>query len=760
MRVLVIEDGPTDTELLRMMLARAEGDAVSIEVVHDVSAGITHLKKRGADAVLLDLCDGEDLSAVETLVGSVPEVPVVAFTSREDDARGAGAVQRGAQDYLVKDQANGSMVARSLKQAIERKRAEKEFRESERRYRDLFDHMSSGVVVYQAAADGEDFVIRDFNASAERIERVRREDVIGRGVIEAFPGVTEMGLLDVFRRVWRTGELERHPAMLYRDERTTGWRENTVYKLPSGEIVAAYDDVTEREQSAEERRRLTAAIEQAAEPIVITDRTGIILYANPAFEQVTGHDRRKAVGRTPLLLKSGKHDQAFYKHLWDTIERGDVWKGEFTNRRKDGRLYEEEATISPVRDVSGRIVNYVKVARDVTQMRELEKRVRQSQKMEAIGRLAGGVAHDFNNLLTGIVGYTQLLLAGARKGSGEEGDLLQIRDLSGRATALTRQLLAFGRRQELAPVVMNLNDLVKQTTRMLSRLIGEDVELEFTGADGLWEVKADVSQMEQVLMNLAINARDAMSDGGKLTIQTGNVTVEESDDADPGKAAGDYVVLTVTDTGCGMNEETAGRVFEPFFSTKKGAVRSGLELSTVYGIVQQHGGHVEVDSRVGERTTFSVWLPRAGSHRDAAPSPSESARNKEDRETILLVEDEEAVRGVARRALEETGYTVYALDRPSPAQQLFEERGEEIDLLLTDAVLPEFDGGELYRRLSSRHRTLKALFMSGYEKGTMPGPTTIRPGAPFIRKPYTPAQLVRKVREVLHPDASASEREE
>ena len=623
MRILVIEDSATDSELLRTMLMRVEADGVSTEVAPSLVEGIACLEDKGADVVLLDLDlpDSEGLATVEALVAKAPEVPVVVYTGWADTSIGADAVQRGAQDYLVKGEANAETLARSLRQAIERKRAETKLRESERRYRELFDRMSSGVAVYEVKGEGESFVFTDFNASAERIEDVSRENAVGRSVVEVFPGVEEMGLLDVFRRVWRTGEPERHPAMFYRDSRKAGWRDNTVYKLPSGEIVAAYDDVTERQRSAEELKRLSAGIEQAAEPIMITDREGKIEYVNPAFEDVTGYGRPEAVGRTPAILKSGARDEGFYRELWETILHGQVWKGRMTNRRKDGTLYEEEATISPVRDSAGTIVNFVKVARDVTQERELEKRARQSQKMEAIGRLAGGVAHDFNNLLTGIVGYTQLLLAGTPKGSGAERDLHQIRELAGRAAGLTRQLLAFGRRQELEPAKMNLNDLVKQTTMMLRRLIGEDVQLEFVAADDLWEVKADASQIEQVLMNLAINARTAMPGGGKLKIETRNETVA-GESGDSGLARGEYAVVTVTDTGCGMNNETALHVFEPFFSTTKGA--SGLGLSTVYGIVKQHGGQIEVETTPGKLTKFEVWLPRAGEEATPTLATSET----------------------------------------------------------------------------------------------------------------------------------------
>ncbi|MGD8328191.1 MAG: ATP-binding protein [Acidobacteriota bacterium] len=405
--------------------------------------------------------------------------------------------------------------------------------------------------------------------------------------------------------------------------------------------------------------------------------------------------------------------------------------------------------ITTVTEVASHLSFVLKDAQASRTRRQLEEQLRQSQKMEAVGRLAGGVAHDFNNILTGITGYVELVLAEIDEPQARR-DLEQVRQFSDRAAGLTHQLLAFSRRQPLTVSIVDLNELVGATTDLIERLIGEDVELTFSPGVDLAAVKADAGQIEQVLMNLAVNSRDAMPDGGRLTIETSNHHLDQ-DYARRHTAVtpGDYVVLSVSDTGIGMDEETRARIFEPFYTTKEQGKGTGLGLSTVYGIVKQHDGNVWVYSEPGRGTCFKIYLPVAQGEPKAVAHGEESMPAADGDETILLVEDEPRVRDAVQRALESFGYTVLAATHPDEATTLFAANDASIDLLLSDVVMPGCDGIELHRRLCGRRSDLPVLFMSGYTDRSILEEGVLAPGVPFIQKPFSPAQLVCKVRAVL-----------
>ncbi|MGZ8474555.1 MAG: PAS domain S-box protein [Candidatus Deferrimicrobiaceae bacterium] len=522
-------------------------------------------------------------------------------------------------------------------------------------------------------------------------------------------------------------------------------------------IMSILMDVTERKAAEESRMRLTMAVEQAGECIVVTDTAGTIQYVNPAFERITGYGRTEVVGRNPRFLKSGRQNAAFYKGMWETIGRGEVWRGTFVNKRKDGALYEEDAVISPVRDPSGQVVNYVGVKRDVTDVRRMEEQLRQAQKMEAVGRLAGGVAHDFNNLLTAISGYSDLLLHRLPAYSTLRRDVEEIRRAGDRAAGLTRQLLAFSRRQLLQPKVLDLNTVVTTMELMLRRLIGEDIELSTDLSPSLGRVECDPGQVEQVIVNLAVNARDAMPGGGRITIGTVDVDLSPSyAGAHPGVRPGPHVLLSVADTGQGMSDETQAHLFEPFFTTKERGRGTGLGLATVYGIVQQSGGHLRVNSAAGSGTTFLIYLPRIRiesreadvpeTDRPFLPHPSPGT------ETVLLVEDEEVVRRLAREILTGHGYRVLDAGNGREALLISEAHRGEIHLMLTDVVMPKLGGRDLAERIRPLRPDMRILYMSGYTDDAILRHGVLEDGIPFLQKPFTPEGLSRKVREVLDSD--------
>jgi len=501
----------------------------------------------------------------------------------------------------------------------------------------------------------------------------------------------------------------------------------------------------ERCHAQEERTRLFTAIEQAAEYVLITDANGLITYANPAFERVTGYSREEAIGKSPRILKSGRQSVAFYLHMWEVIRAGNVWRGQLVNRRKDGSTYLEEASISPVKAEDGRIVSFVAVKRDVTEATELEGRLRHAQKMEAVGRLAGGVAHDFNNILTTITGYADILLTGLGDDDPRTQEVREILAASRRATGLTRQLLTFSRKQVISPRLVSLNAVIENLHAMLRPLIGEDIELAYELSRELWPVLADTGQIEQVVVNLTVNARDAMPGGGTLTFRTQNLLRESGPLAPPIE----QVMLTVRDTGAGMTEEVRSHLFEPFFTTKKAGAGTGLGLATVYGIVNQSHGQIEVASELGKGTEFRLYFPRDSGnlfHEDGERGDVGLPRG---RETILLVEDEQAVRSLTRILLHGWGYSVLEAALPSEAIAIAERERDSIRLLLTDVVMPEMRGSELANHILPRCPSAAVLYMSGYPDDEGLGLDRHSPMVHFLPKPFTPESLARKVRETI-----------
>jgi two-component system cell cycle sensor histidine kinase/response regulator CckA len=509
-------------------------------------------------------------------------------------------------------------------------------------------------------------------------------------------------------------------------------------------------DITLRKRAEAEAVRLATAIEQADEAVVITDAHGAIEYVNPAFEAGTGYSRTEVLGCNPRLLKSGVQDAAFYRALWATISGGAPWRGRLVNKKKDGTLYSEDVTISPVRNASGTVTSYVAVKRDVTASLALEAQLLQAQKMEAVGRLAGGVAHDFNNALAVILSYAETIADDLPPDSPSRTHIEDVRRAALRAASLTRQLLAFSRQQVLEMKVVDLNDTVVGLGGMIGRLLGADVALTIAGASDLWSVKADRAQVEHILMNLAVNARDAMAEGGKLSIGTANVVLDEAHArARADVNAGEYVELVVSDTGCGMDQATQARMFEPFFTTKEIGRGTGLGLATVFGVVQQSGGHITVDSEPGTGTTFKIRFPRfhgAAERPSSAPTPIGPARGHE---TILLVEDEPALRAAATNALQRHGYVVLEAANAGEALLVCEQHGAEIHLLVTDVVLPLMSGRKLAERLATLRPEIKVLFMSGYTDDAILLHNVLHCGVAFLQKPFTASSLSQKVREVI-----------
>jgi PAS domain S-box-containing protein len=639
-----------------------------------------------------------------------------------------------------------------VEDTTERKRAEEALRGSEERFRMIFEHAAVGIA--QISLDGKWLMVNQRLCAilgyteAELLERTFQEITRPEDLDGSFTG--RETLLSGERKIYALEKryLRKDGSLLW--ARVTVSLVRDAWGNPEY-FLSVIEDINERKQAEQALVRLATAVEQAAESIVITDPEGTIQYVNPAFEHTTGYSREEIVGQNPRVLNSGKQDAAFYLEMWKTIKRGDVWTGHFTNRKKDGSIYEEEGTISPVRSPSGNIVNFVAVKRDVTKEVGLEKQLMQAQKMEAIGTLAGGIAHDFNNLLTVIIGYSQFGLARLPKDDPLSTDIKEIEKAGLRAAALTSQLLAFSRKQVFQPRIIDLNELVTDLQKMLRRLIGEDIDLTAMLDLELGPVKADPGQLQQVIMNLVVNARDAMPNGGKLTIETSNIDLS-SDYASRHIEAipGAHVMIAVSDTGCGMDEETRSHIFEPFFTTKEFGRGTGLGLSTVYGIVKQSGGFIWVYSEPEHGTTFNVYLPRVVDpvKDDCVDTVRSILRGGS--ETLLLVEDETSVRDLAARALREYGYTVLeASDGSQALVVLADGPGAEIQLLVTDVVMPLMGGCDLAEQLALSRPDMQVLYLSGYTDKAIVHHGMLESGTPFLQKPFTTEALIRIVREVL-----------
>lgn len=518
---------------------------------------------------------------------------------------------------------------------------------------------------------------------------------------------------------------------------------------PAGS-VGSWFDITEHKQAEETITRLAAAVEQSSEIIMITDVQSTILYVNPAFEKITGYTQQESIGQTPRILKSGRQDAEFYRRMWAMLSAGETWSGQMINKRKDGTFYEEEATISPVRDPAGTIINYVAVKRDVSREAQLEAQLRQAQKMEAVGRLAGGVAHDFNNLLMGIMGYAELCREKIEPGHPIREYLDEIVNGAKRSAEITRQLLAFARKQIIAPQILDLNDAVAGMLKMLQRLIGEDIKLTWSPGVDLRPVKLDPSQVDQILANLCVNARDAIAGVGSVTLETGSIAIDAAFCAlHPEAIPGAYVFLAVSDDGCGMDQETLAQIFEPFFTTKGLGHGTGLGLATVYGIVKQNHGFIYAYSEPGKGTTFKIYLPGIAAETAATTGTRKTEAPSGRGETVLLAEDDKSVGEMCRRFLEALDYKVLAAETPAEALKLVEQHPGDIHVLLTDVVMPGMDGRQLAQRISAVKPGVKVVFMSGYTADVIARRGVLDDGVQFLSKPFTRDDLARKLREVL-----------
>jgi two-component system cell cycle sensor histidine kinase/response regulator CckA len=758
LQLLIVEDSEDDAELLLRELT-----AGSFNVEHrrvDTPEGLKDaLAAKRWDLVIADytmprFSGIEALAMVRVAGGDVPFI-FVSGTIGEEIA--VDALKAGAQDYLVKGKTKRLLpaIARELRDVEARRRhaaSEAERRAIEERYRQVLSIAADGIIVA-----GDDLGIMIFNRGAERIFGHSAGAVVGQpldilwpqrliatnrrriAALLSSPESSESGNAGELTALRATGEefpVEATFSCLREDARRT--------------VTVILRDIGDRQRADKKLRQLSRAVEQSANLVIIADADGSIEYVNPRFFEATGYAPGEIIGRKPFFWQAPRNGGATSEEVWAAVLAGRDWRGEFENRRKDGTTISVSATVSPVTDDSGAIAHVIAIEEDTTRRKEMEVQLQQAQKMEAIGLLTGGIAHDFNNLLAVIIGNLDLLSSQLGEDDESQTGIQIALAASLRGADLTRQLLAFSRQQPLSPHIFDMNALVTETMTMLRRIIGEKIEIRTDLAPSLWSTEADASQVETALANLSINARDAMPEGGVLSIATRNGHIDRDGVGKPGFPAGDYVVLSVKDTGTGIPPEILERVCEPFFTTKPVGKGTGLGLSMVYRFAEQSGGDLRIKSEVGRGTTITLYLPRAKlEERDCSPAlemepvqPLEMAR-------ILVVEDNAEVREVVVRQLVELGYKVDSVASAAAAFSML-KNGKSFDLVFAGI---ERDGGETSHRLAHEiralHPAIKILLTSGLPAARGNG-GDIADKMDFIAKPYRRQELARKVRAVLH----------
>jgi len=620
----------------------------------------------------------------------------------------------------------------------------------------------SGEAIFVTDADG---VITYVNPEFTKLYGYAAGEVVGR----ATPRILKSGVIpqETYEQFWRTllaGQTVRGRLVnRAKDGRLVDidGSSNPIIE-PDGKVVGflgVQRDITERRREEKLLAQVMAAVESTSDAIGISDVQGHHVYQNSAMTRLFEYasaEEMQAAGGGSVCVK----DPAVARDMFDTIMGGASWAGELDMVTRTGRVFPAFERANPVRDEHGNIVGLVGIITDITERKALESRLAQAQKMESVGRLAGGVAHDFNNLLTVILGHTELLIDAADPHAAWRADALSVRQAAESATALTRQLLAFSRKQVVQLQPVDLGTVVAGMARMLQRLIGEDVECRVMRPDPARHmVLADPGQIEQVVLNLAVNARDAMPGGGTLTIETAAVDVDATLAGRViGLTPGRYITLRVSDTGVGMGPDVQAHLFEPFFTTKERGKGTGLGLATVYGIVKQHGGSIAVESRAGAGATFTLYLPECTTQASAAADvPAVPAASGRATETVLVVDDDAAVRSVMCRVLQGAGYRVLPAASGDQALHLADAHAGPIDVLVTDVVMPRMDGRALSVALRGRIPASRVLFVSGYTDDALGMHGVVDSGMPLLVKPFGPAALLSSVERLLHNPASPTQ---
>jgi PAS domain S-box-containing protein len=752
-RILILEDVPTDAELAERELRKA-GIPFTARRADSKEAFLDGLRDFRPDAILADyaLPRFNALEALRVARDERPDTPFILVTGSQGEETAVALIREGADDYILKSSLKRLPTA--LLNALKRK-------ESERAHRRLISILEA-TTDFVGMTDAEGRAVY-LNQGGRRMIGVGEDESIqGFSVAEGHPAWARPLFHEALLTAVRDGVWQGETALLRRDGR----------EIPVSQVIMAHKasdgtveffssvarDITEikraEESLRESERRYRSLVESVTNYIYtvrVEEGRAVETLHGPGCAAVTGYAEEEYKTDPQLWLRMvHEEDREAVTALSARLLSGeDVQPLEHRIIHKDGSIRWVRNTPVQRRDRAGRLVAYDGLVVDITEEKKLEEQLRHSQKMEAIGRLAGGIAHDFNNILTGIIGYGNLLKRKIEKGAPPEDEVDQVLDLAGKAAHLTQGLLAFSRRQAIWPKPVNLNDLVARVERLLARIIGEDIELRIGLAEGVLVALADSGSIEQVLMNLAANARDAMPRGGRLTIETDRAVLDGDFVRMHGYGQpGMYALVEVSDTGVGMDEKTRRRIFEPFFTTKEVGKGTGLGLSMCYGIVKQHNGYINVYSEPGRGTIFRIYLPLAAEEAEEPP-PEEPEIQVGGTETVLLAEDDADVRKLTRAVLEEFGYRVVEAVDGEEAVRQYREHGEKIDLVILDVIMPRKDGRAAYEEIKRIRPDAKALFLSGYAAGHIRPEEVGGEGLRFLAKPISPRELLREVRRAI-----------
>ena len=743
--ILNVDDDNTGRLLISELLRRA-----GFEVVEAASGKeALHQAAEQPDLVLLDVHLG-DMTGYEVCqrLKSHPatrSIPVVEISGvHVDGAQRTRGLDFGADAYLIKPVEPAFLVAQ-LKALVRLRQAEKEAKAAQAKLAAIIGSSTDAII-----AETADRIITNWNTGAERLYGYTAAEAIGKSMSMLYPPERAAEFPQLLARLRRGEDI---PAFETVRARKNGERVDVSISISrmtnqdgqlTGFVVIARD-ITEHKRVQERLARDALLLANVRDAVIVTNLKGTITYWNEGASRLFGWQAEQVLGQNYIDRLPETNRPMMAAHL-QAVAEGEEWSGQWEDSRKDGSKVWIDARLSRLDNTDGKPLGILVLGHDVTERKRLEDQYRQTQKMEAIGRLAGGVAHDFNNLLTIINGYTDLVLDKLPSADMSRELLGDVKKAGTRASSLTRQLLAFSRQQILAPQVLDLNDVIVETDKMLRRLIGEDIDLETKLDRDLRRVKADPGQIEQVLLNLAVNARDAMPQGGMLTIETRNVDLR---DEYPELAPGPYVMLAVSDTGHGMTREVKERIFEPFFTTKPAGHGTGLGLATVFGIVKQSEGYITVYSEPQLGTTFRIYLPETDKPLTMGRTYRSLHERPKGNETILLAEDDEALRTLAKSALERQGYEVLQAANGADAIQLCERERGRIDLVITDVIMPEMGGRKLAEWLAGHRPEAKVLFVSGYTDDAIVRHGVLKAEVEFLQKPFSIGALTRKVRSVL-----------
>ncbi len=656
---------------------------------------------------------------------------------------------RNEKEWSGEDVKILEIVADIFANAFERMKLVENLRDSEMRYRVTFDTTGSAIAVIE-----DDTTISMVNNEFARISGFSKEEIEGKLKWTEIVASRDLEKMLLYHRLRRENKESAPQNYEFQYINAHGELRDAILLIAmiphTTKSVASFMDITERKKAEELRLRLETAIEQLHDIIIIADKDSKIQYVNNAFKKITGYSADEVIGKNPRFLQSGQHDVRFYENLWKTITHGKSWNGHFINKKKDGSLYHEDATITSVLDDNGKITNYIAVKRDVTDKLGMEQRLRKIQKMEAVGTLAGGIAHDFNNILSSIIGFTELAMGQVDENTKLYSDLDRIYKSGYRAKILVDQLLTFSRQQETEAKPIQLSPIVKESLKFLRSSFPTNIEIQQHIENNLPSITADPAQIHQLLINLCTNADSAMREkGGVLGVTLSSVEIGSENVTDlPNLAPGTYLHMQVSDSGYGIDKKNIDRIFDPYFTTKDKSGGGGLGLAVVHGIVEGYGGTIAVQSKVGKGTIVDVYLP-ASNIKEEPEYVDIIEVAKKGGECILFIDDEQDLLEIGRRMLEKMGYEVVAKDSSVEALELFQQNPSQFDAVITDMTMPFIMGDELIREILSLRHDIPIIICTGYNEKIDEQKALELGARAYIKKPFTTSGLISAVRRVL-----------